>query len=238
MADVTDATFQTQVIERSATVPVVVDLWADWCQPCKILGPVIEKVVDDTKGAVELAKVDIEANPQVAQAFQAQSIPAVHAIVEGKVVDSFLGAQPESVVRAFVDKLVQSPEQKQVAALVARGDEASLRAALEVIPDDPDAVMSLANLLLDSGAEEASTEVVSLLERIPETAETRHLASLARAGGRPQGGDAAVEAELAELLTTVKADDDARARFVDLLEVLGDEGARAEWRRKLSASLF
>ncbi|MCZ7629066.1 MAG: thioredoxin domain-containing protein [Microthrixaceae bacterium] len=75
MADVTDATFQTQVIERSATVPVVVDLWADWCQPCKILGPVIEKVIAETNGAVELAKVDIEANPQVAQAFQAQVDP-------------------------------------------------------------------------------------------------------------------------------------------------------------------
>ncbi len=238
MADVTDATFQTQVVERSATVPVVVDLWADWCQPCRILGPVIEKVILETNGAVELAKVDIEANPQVAQAFRAQSIPAVHALVDGKVVDSFLGAQPEPTVRAFVQRLVRSPEQKQVAQLVAQGDEASLRSALELIADDPDAVMALAQLLVERADEGDADEAVRLLERIPESAETRHLAALARAGGTPEGGDAAVEAELAQLLERVRSDDDARAHFVDLLEVLGDDESRASWRRKLSASLF
>lgn len=238
MADVTDATFQVQVIERSATVPVVVDLWADWCQPCKILGPVIEKVIAETNGKVELAKVDIEANPQVAQAFQAQSIPAVHALVDGKVVDGFLGAQPEATVRAFVQKLVQTPEQARVAQLVAQGDEASLRAAIEVIADDPAAVLTLATLLVERSNEGDAEEAEQLLERIPESAEARHLAALARAGGRPEGGDAAVEAELGQLLARVKGDDDARARFVDLLEVLGDEESRTAWRRKLSASLF
>lgn len=238
MPDVTDATFQTQVIERSATVPVVVDLWADWCQPCKILGPVIEKVIAETNGAVELAKVDIEANPQVAQAFQAQSIPAVHAIVEGRVVDGFLGAQPEATVRAFVQKLVQTPEQARVAQLVAQGDEASLRAAVGIIADDPAAVVALAALLVERSGDGDAEEAAQLLERIPESAETRHLAALARAGGRPAGGDAEVSAELDLLLAQVKADDDARARFVDLLEVLEDDEARTAWRRKLSASLF
>jgi putative thioredoxin len=238
MADVTDATFQVQVIERSAAVPVVVDLWADWCQPCKTLGPVIEKVIAETNGAVELAKVDIEANPQVAQAFQAQSIPAVHAIVDGKVADSFLGAQPEATVRAFVQKLIQTPEQATVAQLVAQGDEASLRAAIEVISDDPAAVLALATLLVERSNEGDAEEAEQLLERIPESAETRHVAALARTGGRPEGGDAAVEAELDHLLTQVKSDDDARVRFVDLLEVLSDDESRTAWRRKLSASLF
>ena len=151
MADVTDATFQTQVIERSATVPVVVDLWADWCGPCKTLGPILESVVAATNGRVELAKVDIEANPQIARAFQAQSIPAVHAMVDGKVVDSFLGAQPEAVVREFVNKLVMSPQEQQVEALLAAGDEQSLRAAVELAPSSTDARVALANLLIDSG---------------------------------------------------------------------------------------
>ena len=90
--DVTDATFASAVIERSMSVPVVVDLWAEWCGPCKVLGPILEKVVNETSGAVELAKVDVDANPQVAEAFKVQSIPAVFAIHEGKIVDTFVGA--------------------------------------------------------------------------------------------------------------------------------------------------
>ncbi len=97
--DVTDATFQTEVLERSATTPVVVDLWAEWCGPCKTLGPILEKVVDATEGQVVLAKVDVDANPQTAQAFKVQSIPAVYAVSEGKVVDGFVGAQGEAEVR-------------------------------------------------------------------------------------------------------------------------------------------
>src|SRR3546814_11686380 len=92
--DVTDATFATDVVERSKSVPVVVDLWAEWCGPCKTLGPIIEKVIAETDGKVVLAKVDVDTNPQVANAFQVQGIPAVHAVRDGRVVDSFVGAQP------------------------------------------------------------------------------------------------------------------------------------------------
>ena len=81
------------------------DLWAEWCGPCKTLGPIIEKVVDETRGAVELAKVDVDANPQIAQAFQVQSIPAVFAIHDGQIVDTFVGALPEAQVREFVERL-------------------------------------------------------------------------------------------------------------------------------------
>ena len=95
MKDVTDATFATDVIERSKTVPVVVDLWATWCGPCTTLSPIIEKVIDETSGAVELAKVDVDANPDISRAFQVQSIPAVFAIKDGAIVDSFVGALPE-----------------------------------------------------------------------------------------------------------------------------------------------
>ena len=99
MGDVTDATFAAEVIERSTQVPVVVDLWAPWCGPCKTLSPIIERVIADTDGAVELAKVNVDENPQVSQAFQVQGIPAVFAIVDGQVVDHFVGAQGEAFVK-------------------------------------------------------------------------------------------------------------------------------------------
>ena len=104
--DVTDATFQTEVIDRSKTAPVVVDLWAPWCGPCRTLGPILEKVIDATDGKVVLVKVNVDENPGVSQAFQVQSIPAVYALKDGKVVDGFVGAQPEHVVEEFVANLL------------------------------------------------------------------------------------------------------------------------------------
>src|SRR5438045_6857382 len=128
--DVTDSPFATAVLERSTQVPVVVDLWAEWCGPCKTLGPIIEKVVAETGGKVELAKVDVDANPGVGQAFRVQSIPAVYAIRDKQVVDHFVGAIPEAQVREFVARL--APSKSEADLLVERGDEASLRRALEL----------------------------------------------------------------------------------------------------------
>ena len=119
--DVTDATFETAVLARSNEVAVVVDLWAPWCGPCKTLGPILEKVVDETGGKVELVKVDVDQNPQASAAFRVQGIPAVYALKDGKVVDGFIGAQPESEVRAFVDRLLPSETEIEIGELLAAG---------------------------------------------------------------------------------------------------------------------
>jgi len=232
MADVTDATFQTAVVERSNTVPVVVDLWAEWCGPCKQLGPILEQVIVATDGAVELAKVDVDANPAVAKAFEVQSIPAVYAMKDGKVVDGFLGAQPEFQVAEFVQKLLPTVEETEVDRLLAAGDEPSLRAALELEPAEGRIIAALAELLAADGR---GDEALALLEKVPETAETRRIAALARTG--PDAGED-VETRLATLLDRVKEDDTARQEFVDLLELLADEDAKGPWRRQLSARLF
>src|ERR671938_1418219 len=121
--DVTEQDFQQEVIDRSHQIPVVVDFWAEWCGPCRALGPVIEKAVAERAGQVELVKVDTDANPRISAAFRIQSIPAVKAFKDGKVVDEFVGALPPAQVEEFFNRLVPSETDR----LVAAGDEASLR---------------------------------------------------------------------------------------------------------------
>jgi putative thioredoxin len=235
VADVTDATFETAVLARSEEVPVVVDLWAPWCGPCRVLGPILERVVAETNGAVELAKVNVDENPQVAASFQVQSIPAVYAVVKRQVVDGFIGALPEAQVREFVARL--RPEPSEADRLAAQGDEASLRRALELQPDHPGAVVGLARLLVEQGKPE---EALELLARIPETAEAKQVAAEARLAKAhvevPAGG---VEELLGQLLERVKEDEAARQEFLDLLETLGPEDPRtASYRKQLAARLF
>jgi len=234
--DVTDATFPTEVVERSKQVPVVVDLWAEWCGPCKTLGPILEKVIDETAGKVVLAKVDVDTNRQTAEAFQAQSIPAVYALKDGKVVNGFVGAQPEASVREFVAGLLPTEEEDAVADLLATGDEASLRQVLAVEPGHEEAVVALAKLLVAKGDDAAKAEALALLERIPESAETRRVGALARIGADTHDD---VTDELDGLLDRVKDDDQARQRFIDLLEVMGPDDPRtAGYRKRLTARLF
>ncbi len=232
--DVTDASFATDVIDRSQGTPVVVDLWAPWCGPCRTLGPILEKVIDATEGRVVLAKVNVDENPAVSQAFQVQGIPAVYALRDGKVVDGFVGAQGEMAVQQFVDKLLPSEEELARDALLAAGDEASLRLLLAQVPDHDAATVALAELLVERGDTE---EALALLARIPESTETRRVAALARTGAEVV--DDGTEARLDGLLDRVKDDDDARQEFLDILELLGPDDPRtARYRKALSARLF
>jgi putative thioredoxin len=230
--DVTDATFQTEVVERSMQSVVIVDLWAPWCGPCKTLSPIIETVVDGTNGKAVLAKVDIDENPAIAQAFRAQSIPAVYALKDGQVVDGFIGALPEHEVRQFVERLLPTAEDDMVARMLAMGDEGSLRAVLEIDPANEDAIVGLAELLIARGETE---EALALVARIPESDRTRRVAAKARLGVVTDDHDAT----LGGLLEKVKDDDDARQQYVDILELMGPDDPRtAKYRKLLTQRLF
>ena len=232
--EVTDNDFEKEVLERSENQPVIVDLWAPWCGPCKSLGPILERVIEETNGAVQLVKVNIDDNPGIAQAFRVQSIPAVFAIHKKDVVSSFVGAQGEDAVRDFVQKVLPNQEPTELEKLVEKGDEESLRKALEIETDNVMAVTTLAHLLVARDDKGDKEEAVKLLERIPETPETRRVLAIARL---EEVSD--IESELTVLIEKVKTDETARERFVDLLELLGPEDPRTtEWRQRLTSALF
>ncbi len=225
MADVTDATFATDVVERSKTVPIVVDLWAAWCGPCQSLGPVLEKVIGETQGRVELAKVDVDANPVVAQEFQVQSIPAVYGIYDGKVVDHFLGARGEAEVVQFVQVLLD---------LAAADDGAEDGEAEDGDATDSDAADAPQDAVAGGAAAAVAPAAIKPDAVISEPGMP------APAPAAPSAAEAdAIEAELKTLLTTVKGDDAARERYITLLEQLGAGDPRTnDYRRKLATALF
>lgn len=234
--DVTDATAVTEIMDRSEQVTVVVDLWAPWCGPCRTLGPIIEKVVAETNGEVVLAKVNVDENPQLSQMFQVQSIPAVHAVKDKRVVGSFMGAQGEDYVRAFVNQFVPSEDDRRLEALIADGTEESLLAALDIRVDSEPAIIALAELYI---AENRNDEALAILARIPETGEVRRVAALARTGADGTIPDDGIDAKLEDLLARAPGDDDARQEFLDHLEVMGAADPRtAEWRKRLTQALF
>jgi putative thioredoxin len=200
------------------------------------LGPVLEKLVAERDGEVVLAKVDVDANQRVAASFQVQSIPAVYAIRNKKVVSGFVGAQPEPTVRAWLSEVAPAPT--EVDRLIQVGDEASLRKAVALEPANTTAIISLASVLIGLGTADGRKEAMVFLERVPETTEVRHLLAQARVGDEAAAGDDAVTAKLDALLERVKEDPAAKQEYLDLLELMGDDPRVAGYRKALTARLF
>jgi putative thioredoxin len=239
--EVTDADFQERVLDRSADVTVLVDFWADWCQPCHMLAPVIERAVDAHAGKVELAKLDTDNNQETAARYGIRGLPTVKAFRNGEVVDEFTGAQPPAVVERFVAGLVPSEADE----LAESGDEQSLRRALEADPNHPVARRELGRLLLQRGE---ADEALELLEGLPGDFMADGLAARARlAGGDDlapafeawdRGDHATALGALEGALSDPERRDDIRRVMVAIFTELGAEDPLArEYRRRLSAAL-
>ena len=237
----TDADFEQRVIERSAEVPVLVDFWADWCQPCHMLAPVIERAVDEQAGKVELAKLDTESNQATAARYGIRGLPTVKAFRHGEVVDEFTGAQPPAVVERFVSGLVPSEADE----LAAGGDEESLRRALAIDADHDSARAELGRMLLARGEVGEARELLShptndfVLQGLAARAQLADEPDLAPAFEAWDRGDRESALEgLQRALADPKRRDLIRQIMVALFTELGaDDPVARDYRRRLSAAL-
>ena len=239
--DVDEAGFESQVLERSKELPVVVDFWADWCGPCKQLTPALERATAAREGKVELAKVDVDANQRLAATFGIQGIPAVKAFRDGKVAAEFTGAVPPAEVERFFDSLLPSEADE----LASSGDEESLRRALELDPRHAAARRQLARLLLGRGDAAAALELLEdatgdlLAEGLAARARLADDGELAPAFEAWDRGDYREALErLQAALSDPERRDDIRRIMVAIFTELGPQDELAsEYRRRLAAAL-
>jgi putative thioredoxin len=256
VTDVTDATFQRDVIEGSGLRPVVVDFWAEWCAPCRSLGPVLESLAAEKSGAFLLGKLDVDRNPEVAQGFQVRSIPAVKAFVDGQVVDEFTGALPEPQVRGWIESLLPTGADRlcaEAAEAEAAGRldsaEDTYRRALEADPLHPGARLGLARTLASGGRYDEARELAAALMPDPEAARVMARVRVAGWGSGDEVGplaearSSAARGEwrdsLEAMLRLVPAGPEAREAMLDIFAVLGDEDPLTkEYRPKLASALF
>jgi putative thioredoxin len=251
--DVTDATFQDEVLQRSLTTPVIIDFWAEWCQPCKQLSPVLERLAAEAGGAWVLAKVDIDANPRLAQSFRIQSIPLVYAIVGGQPVDAFNGVIPEAQLRQWLDAVLKAGGVEVAAPVDPRLD-----AADDALADgDFDAAeQAYKKILAESPADavaESGLAQVGLLRRTATTDPTKALAAAASAPDDVEAQLLAADVELlsgqadeayqrlVNVIRRTSGDDREKARLhlISLFNIAGpDDPAVAKARRALASALF
>lgn len=265
--EVTDQTFEQEVLARSQQTPVVIDFWAPWCGPCRTLGPTLERLAAEAKGAWVLAKVNVDENPRLAQAFRIQSIPAVIAVHQGRMVDQFIGALPESQVRAWLKRFV--PEKSDSLLEAAQALEASdpegaiarYRLLLGQEPENATALFALGRLLLLQGNPEGAATLKQVPSSTPLYARAQAalpLANFIAEGANATGGELeeryrrAAEATrsrdygtaIEELLAIIARDrgfqnDGARKALLALFAALGDEHPLVPAaRRRLANILF
>ena len=239
VVDVTDATFEAEVLTRSLTVPVLIDLWAEWCGPCKQLSPILEKLAREYDGRILLAKVDVDANPQLSTAFQVQSIPSVFAVVKGQPVPLFQGAIPEPQVRQVIDQLLEVAATNGVSGRLRveeTSDEADAAeptaepqhdprfdAAADAIEkgDFTAAAEAYRSMLADSPADpeaKGGLAQVELLQRVNEADPTS-----ARRAADADPADVSAQLAAADLEIADGKVDDAFARLVDTVRRVSGE---------------